>query len=222
MIWLGILLITTLLYYIISDRLFMKQDLSKISKVKLYKDTIARQWLIVLMLGIIWGWQGFEWKDWVTSAQSWNSSIVNGLLIGIIAGICFSLIMPFFLQKKGKAPVTVGNIDFFMPQTRYERIWFVFVAITAGICEELIFRGAMTYFLFELPVELPLWTIGLLVSILFSMAHLYQGISGIVATSFLGVIFFVLFIGTGSLLLPIILHFMMDVRFALMPRTKTV
>ncbi|WP_107840827.1 CPBP family intramembrane glutamic endopeptidase [Metasolibacillus meyeri] len=130
--------------------------------------------------------------------------------------------MPFFLQKKGKAPVTIGNIDFFMPHTRHERIWFVFVAITAGICEELIFRGALTYFLFELPVELPLWTIGLLVSILFGMAHLYQGISGIVATSFLGVIFFILFIGTGSLLLPIILHFMMDVRFALMPRTKTV
>ncbi|WP_107840828.1 hypothetical protein [Metasolibacillus meyeri] len=70
MIWLGILLIATFFYYVISDRLFMKQDLSKISKVKLYKDTIARPWLIVLMLGIIWGWQGFEWKDWVTSAQS--------------------------------------------------------------------------------------------------------------------------------------------------------
>jgi len=64
------------------------------------------------------------------------------------------------------------------------------------------------------------WAIGLigaliLSSCVFGFAHLYQGAAGIVQTTILGAIFGLIFIVTGSLLLPMILHALIDLRILL-------
>ncbi|WP_169818043.1 CPBP family intramembrane glutamic endopeptidase [Caryophanon latum] len=49
------------------------------------------------------------------------------------------------------------------------------------------------------------------------LAHYYQGWKGILATGIAGYALFNIYIASGSLLLPIILHFIIDAKLVLMP-----
>jgi membrane protease YdiL (CAAX protease family) len=56
----------------------------------------------------------------------------------------------------------------------------------------------------------------LLSSLLFGLAHIYQGWKGAVSASILGVVFAGLYLITGSLLLPMVIHAALDSRILLM------
>ena len=57
----------------------------------------------------------------------------------------------------------------------------------------------------------------LVAATIFGLVHVYQGITGIVGTALGGVLFCVLYVVTGSLLAPILLHILIDLRFAFLP-----
>jgi membrane protease YdiL (CAAX protease family) len=74
-----------------------------------------------------------------------------------------------------------------LPQSRAELIPFFALGVTAGVCEEFLYRGfAMTAFL---RWGLPLWIAVVASSLLFGLAHLYQGRGGFVSTTILGLLF---------------------------------
>ncbi len=74
-----------------------------------------------------------------------------------------------------------------LPQSRAELLPFLALALTAGLCEEFLYRGFAMAALTR--AGLPVWTVVLLSSILFAMAHLYQGRGGIVSTLVIGTVF---------------------------------
>jgi membrane protease YdiL (CAAX protease family) len=51
----------------------------------------------------------------------------------------------------------------------------------------------------------------------FGVAHAYQGRAGIVGTGLLGGGMAAMYLQTGSLLLPVVLHALIDLRFLLVP-----
>jgi membrane protease YdiL (CAAX protease family) len=53
-------------------------------------------------------------------------------------------------------------------------------------------------------------------AIVFGWAHLYQGLTGVLATGALGGLLAILYAATGSLLLPVLLHALLDLRVLLM------
>jgi membrane protease YdiL (CAAX protease family) len=61
------------------------------------------------------------------------------------------------------------------------------LAITAGLCEEFLYRGFAMAVLGR--TGLPMGVVILLSSILFGLAHLYQGRAGFVSTMVLGILF---------------------------------
>ncbi|NGY75546.1 CPBP family intramembrane metalloprotease [Bacillus megaterium] len=63
------------------------------------------------------------------------------------------------------------------------------------------------------PFHLSTVAIGIISSLLFGIVHLYQGWKGVLFTSYLGGIMFFLLVGTGSLWVPIALHFIIDSKF---------
>ena len=74
-----------------------------------------------------------------------------------------------------------------LPQSRVEILPFLALALTAGVCEEFLYRGfAMAAFD---RAGLPVWSVVLLSSALFGMAHLYQGRGGLAGTMILGTLF---------------------------------
>ena len=74
-----------------------------------------------------------------------------------------------------------------LPRTPVETLCFFVLAVTAGLCEEFLYRGfAMAAFE---RASLPAWLIVLSSAILFGLAHLYQGRGGFVSTMILGLVF---------------------------------
>ena len=101
-----------------------------------------------------------------------------------------------------------------LPRTPKERALWVLLSMTAGICEELLYRGFMTAYLttiFQVHIVLAI----LIVAVLFGIGHTYQKLTGVLGTSLMGLVFGFLYIFTGSLLLPIIVHALFDMRLLL-------
>jgi len=97
----------------------------------------------------------------------------------------------------------------FFPQSATETIFFTLLALTAGICEEFIFRGFVIAALFG--AGLSSWTAVIVSSLMFGMAHLYQGKGGSVGTGILGVLFASVRIAYRSIFPVVIWHAVLDV-----------
>ena len=106
-----------------------------------------------------------------------------------------------------------------LPRTAEERRLFTVVGLTAGICEEWLYRGFLLAVVAavagDLPVPVPVLV--LVAAAAFGLAHAYQGRAGILLTGVLGGVMAALYLGTGSLLLPVLLHAAIDLRFLLVP-----
>jgi membrane protease YdiL (CAAX protease family) len=96
-----------------------------------------------------------------------------------------------------------------MPQGRTESLAFIALSVTAGVCEEFIYRGFALTVLERAAGGYVL--VGVIASsVLFSLAHLYQGRRGAAVTFVLGGIFAVSRVLTGSLLPAIAAHTAVD------------
>jgi membrane protease YdiL (CAAX protease family) len=104
-----------------------------------------------------------------------------------------------------------------LPRTVGERRLFTVVGVTAGICEEWLFRGFFLAVVAAVAGDLPGWVLVLIAAVAFGLAHAYQGRAGILLTGVLGGVMAALYLGTGSLLLPVLLHAAIDLRFLLVP-----
>jgi membrane protease YdiL (CAAX protease family) len=104
-----------------------------------------------------------------------------------------------------------------LPRTRPERHLFTVVGVTAGVCEEWLYRGFFLAVVAALSGGLPTIVLVLVAAGAFGLAHAYQGPVGVLTTGVLGGVLAALYLGTGSLLLPVLLHAAIDLRFLLVP-----
>lgn len=112
-----------------------------------------------------------------------------------------------------KMPEYLGLL---MPSTSQEKTLYSLVAISAGITEEILYRGFLTAVLFTSLPALGIW-LGMLVSaFLFGLGHLYQGIGGMLRTFVLGLILSLITLATGSVLLCIFIHILIDLTGSLL------
>ena len=104
-----------------------------------------------------------------------------------------------------------------LPRSRSERRLFALVAVTAGICEEWLYRGFFLAVVAAVAPGQPSAGLVVVAAAAFGLAHAYQGLSGIVTTGVLGGVLAGVYLSTGSLLLPVLLHAAIDLRFLLVP-----
>jgi membrane protease YdiL (CAAX protease family) len=104
-----------------------------------------------------------------------------------------------------------------LPRTRRERHLFTVVGVTAGICEEWLYRGFLLAVVAAVAGGLPTLVLVLLAAAAFGLAHAYQGPVGMLTTGVLGGVLAALYLQTGSLVFPVLLHAAIDLRFLLVP-----
>jgi CAAX protease family protein len=102
-----------------------------------------------------------------------------------------------------------------LPRSPAERRLFSVVGVTAGVCEEWLYRGFFLAVVAAVAGDVPQVVLVALGALAFGLAHAYQGLPGIVLTGVLGGVFAALYLETGSLLLPVLLHAAVDLRFLL-------
>jgi len=95
-----------------------------------------------------------------------------------------------------------------LPRTGREKRLFAGLSLSAGVGEELAFRG---YALAALQLLfLPPWTAAVATSAAFGMMHAYQGMAGILRTALVGVVLAGSVLQTGSLLPAMAAHALVD------------
>ncbi|GAA3282125.1 hypothetical protein GCM10020218_036650 [Dactylosporangium vinaceum] len=137
-----------------------------------------------------------------------------GLQRPSFSGFAFALgafaAMVGLLALRGRRVVSAPpRVAFLLPRNGRERAWGVATACTAGIGEEIVFRGAFLAFAVGV-LHLPFIWAALAVSLFFGLGHLYQGWTGVTATTLFGLCATVLYSFSGSLLLPILVHTAVD------------
>jgi membrane protease YdiL (CAAX protease family) len=95
------------------------------------------------------------------------------------------------------------------PQDNPERLAFLALVVTVSICEEVIYRG-FAQRVFE-DLSGGVIAVGIVGSAaLFALAHLYQGRRGLISTLLIGALFSWVRAWTGSLIPPVVAHFVAD------------
>ena len=111
-------------------------------------------------------------------------------------------------EKRARALKPFEAMDFFLPGNARERALFAVVSLSAGICEEVMFRGFLLRYLVDGHWSVALAAVGS--SAIFGLAHAGHGWSGILRTGLLGLFMALLYLATGSLLVPIAVHACID------------
>jgi len=135
--------------------------------------------------------------------------ILTGLVVGIaVAALRRSKILDnASTLAKVHGQIKTAHLERMLPHTRAELMWFSTLSITAGICEELLYRGYLIWYLrSDCGVILAL----VLAAFAFGIGHAYQGIHGVVLTTIAGLILGGLYLATGFILLPMIVHALTD------------
>jgi membrane protease YdiL (CAAX protease family) len=104
-----------------------------------------------------------------------------------------------------------------LPRSRSERHLFALVGVTAGVCEEWLYRGFFLAVVAAAAPWLPTPGLVLAAAVGFGLAHAYQGRTGVLTTGVLGGVLAGVYLATGSLLMPVVLHAAIDLRFLLVP-----
>jgi membrane protease YdiL (CAAX protease family) len=101
-----------------------------------------------------------------------------------------------------------GRLALIIPQNGSELARFYMLSVTAGIVEELLWRGYMIWYLGQV---MPLWAAALASTIGFGLAHAYQGLANLPKITLVGAAFAGLYLLSGSIWLPMLLHVAVDI-----------
>jgi membrane protease YdiL (CAAX protease family) len=162
---------------------------------------------IVLLAGLPLDDVGVRWPT------SWFSTVT--MLFGVAAGGAFISLRMRLPGQRARLQRVIRPFVELVPQ-RADRGRFVWLAVTAGVTEELLYRAFGLSYVHWLSPDLSSDAAVLLTSAAFGLAHLYQGWKNVLLTGLLGVIFAGLTIETRSVLPAIIVHTLLDLRLLLL------
>jgi len=176
-------------------------------RLALYISAAISQWvlaglgLLIFFLGSLSAFSiGLRTLTPLT-ALTWAGALVALSVAGIRLGL--------FLEGRGWWPAETELVRLLIPRTRQEMFWSVLLlAPTAAFCEEFLYRGFLLAQLTQwLRSGAWAWAIS---SLVFGLAHVYQGWSGIIRASLLGALLAYPVIHFGSLYPSMLAHGVID------------
>lgn len=172
----------------------------------IYLPTIVTQWLLFLLIYLTayreqTGLKGIGFKRirLIDFFYAIAFLLASNLILTLIS---------LFMTKIG-LPIP-GDVEFLLPKTGTERVFWILLSLTAGICEEVAFRG---YLITRIRImgKTKSWILPVIIaSIIFGSGHTYQGLGGFILLSIYGAMFAMFFIKTKTLWPCIIAHFFQD------------
>ena len=184
------------------------------ARVRLYRSTVGEQIITAGVVLALWRIGRVPAKSLgLIAPRSWPLSVAACLaIVGALAWSSLRL-RPKAEKVRKRLQDSIGAL---LPNSRQERSWWAAVSVGAGVSEELVFRGFLLYYVSTYLPRLNTWEGVLLTSLVFGLAHIYQGWQGAVSVGVLGLVFAGFYWMTGSLLLPIVIHAAVDSRMLLM------
>jgi len=174
-----------------------------------YRNTALRQWLLAFAALAVW-----FGADRPPEALGLGMPSGSRFWVALAAATALALTWHVLFRaavndEEGREHLIeqLRSVEPLLPSTRHELRLFTVLSLTAGFCEELLFRGYLIWYL-ALYVGVP--AAGVLSGILFGLGHLYQGPPQAAKIILLGLLFAALYLVSGSLWIPIVLHAALD------------
>jgi uncharacterized protein len=179
-------------------------------RIKLYIATILFQWTLTVLVAWRALARGLSWSD-LGVQSAWDFSLLAATVGGALL-----IAVGHWANVRRMAGSSHPNVvrlralgARLFPRTGWELVFYIGLALTAGLCEEFLFRGFVMAALFH--AGLAAWAVVLGSSVMFGVAHLYQGKGGAAGTGILGTIFALVRLAYQSLLPLVVWHAALDV-----------
>ena len=191
------------------QHLLAKPHVEAAERISLYCSTIVFQWLATAVAA---------WRAWAHGFTATQLGLaipkpVTLLVITVFGAVVIVTLQWLNLRRIGRSASPLRRplhamAERILPQSTTELIPFFALSVTAGLCEEFLYRGFATATLSR--AGLPVGAVILFSSVIFGLAHLYQGRAGLVSTTVLGILFGTSRAALGSLVPAIVWHMGVD------------
>jgi uncharacterized protein len=190
------------------------------ARVHAYRESIIVEWTLVVLTAVLWIHLGRAWPDLGLDAPGgWRFWVAAALAAGF-AGFSFwqrrKLTDDDDPEVRDAVLEQIRPLRPLLPHNQREMTFFGAISITAGICEEILYRGFLIWYLSLL---IPTAAAVLVGALLFGFAHAYQGTRGVLQTGAVGLGLAVLYVFSGSLWVPMALHAFVDLNSGLLAHT---
>jgi len=180
-------------------------------RVRDYRNNMLVLWSVCAATLGLWLWLE---RDWSAMGVAPPGNAYGQLAIAVAVALLVVGYSYRTLVLVRSSAATADNViestrsfSFALPHTRRDLRWFYGLSITAGITEEVLYRG---FLLAYLSSYVPLAWAVVLSALLFASGHAYQGLRGVVQVFILGVAFSSMYLLSGSLIVPIVAHVLVD------------
>jgi CAAX protease family protein len=181
----------------------------------------ARLWIWSGWMGMLWTlvaagvvlWL-FEARDWgslrLVVPHGWRLWGATGLVLTLAIMYARTIAKVLRVPRSRRAALQnqLGKLAFVLPHSQSELGWFVTLSLSAGFCEEFVFRG---YLIWAFRPLLGLWGAAAFSVVVFTAAHAYQGKKGALGTGVAGTAFTLVVLISGSLFPAVALHALVDI-----------
>lgn len=128
------------------------------------------------------------------------------ILIFIILQVATSRVST--TEKATSVQHKTGDGYHFLPKSKREFVWFNILSVSAGICEEIIFRlFIFSYLLFHTNLT----TAFLLTNVIFALTHIDMDKRNMISSFLMGMLFSAVYYLSNNIWLAIILHIAIDI-----------
>lgn len=203
-------LVFPLIGYISHERMFqhLAHGGSK-ARIKVYLSSMSIQWGLLLLFA-------FAWRDAGRDLTEMGFALPDTLKFwgGVTLAALTILILGFQVMATRRSEdyrhhinEDMGKLVHLMPRTGREYGYFSGLSVTAGIVEEILYRGALIWYL-SLWMD-TIWAAALALAI-FTLAHSYQGPKNALRAGLAGLALTVVYLLSGSILPAMALHVVID------------
>ena len=186
------------------------------ARLRYYRSSVLRKYALSLVVVVLFfaNHRDASGIRLATSAEA--TAVLLPMIIGILLG---AVLLKWRLRRPAsriKLARSLRNIADLLPRTVGERRTWVLVSITAGVTEELIYRGFVLCVLDHVLPSADTFTLLVIGGLIFGLAHLYQGIKGVVLSGVVGVALGTIMVGAG-LFAAMAVHTLIDLRLLVIP-----
>jgi membrane protease YdiL (CAAX protease family) len=180
-------------------------------RISLYRQTLTLEWVAFAVVAGAW---------LVLSRPFAPLGFVASSTLQLAGGLAVLALVTLYLvhawrksrrmspEEKARQASSFGSLIHLMPQDDRDYRHFVGVSITAGIVEEFLYRGFTFWYL---AFFMPVWAVVIVSSLAFGLGHTYQGASGVLRVTLIGLAFGAFYVFTGSIWLPMLAHAVLDI-----------
>ncbi len=189
------------------------QPLPTREKIALYWSNSAVLWGIALLAILAWRGAGRDLAQLGLTSAPARPGLGALLAAAFLAAYSFDTWRQLSTPERLAATRARWRRDTpFMPENRREVLHSLVVVVSAAVAEEIVYRGFLVGYVatwsgrsaagLALAVALP--------AVVFALCHLYQGVRQATKIALLAGLFGAILVVTGSLWIPIALHFFVD------------